>query len=117
MGKLYAIFDVFRKGSSLANPSAWKAGQVATNVAAFISALAVLSKAFGFDIPITDEQAIAIGSGVAAVASVANGVLTVATTDKIGLPPVAESGGSGGNQPAGNSEPPPSYNGNEYRGG
>jgi hypothetical protein len=104
MGKLYAIFDVFRKGSSLANPAPWKTGQVAANVAAFISACAVLAKYFGIEVPLTDEQAIAIGSGVAAVAAITNGMLTVATTDKIGLPTVDKSGGAGGDQPAGNGE-------------
>lgn len=104
MAKLLALFAVFRKGSALSNAEAWKGAQVATNVAALVIALGALAKAFGFDSGLTEEQALAIGGGVAAVASLVNGLLTVATTDKIGLPSVDDGGSTGRDQRDRNAE-------------
>lgn len=117
MAKLLALLAVFRKGAMLSNPEAWKGAQVATNVAALIVALGALAKAFGWDSGLTEEQALAIGGGVAAIASLANGMLTVATTDKIGLPAVDNGGSAGGDQRGGDSEPQSSVSEIDYRGG
>lgn len=117
MAKLLALFAVFRKGSALSNAEAWKGAQVATNVAALVIALGALAKAFGFDSGLTEEQALAIGGGVAAVASLVNGLLTVATTDKIGLPSVDDSGSAGRGERGGDGEPEGQSKGVEYLGG
>lgn len=85
MEKLKALFDLFRKGSKVANPAAWKEGQVtATVLAAVILAIVHLMSAFGFAVPIDLNTANAIATGIIAVVNV---VLTFTTTDKIGLPP------------------------------
>ena len=83
MGKLVALWRVFRKGEAVANPAAWKAGQIGvTAVAALLAALAQAAAAFGLEVPVDENQF--------AVVAVVNIVLTVATTRKIGLPAVGE---------------------------
>ena len=88
MGKLVALWRVFRKGEAVANPAAWKAGQIGvTAVAALLAALAQAAAAFGLEVPVDENQFAAVAGGAVAVVNI---VLTVATTRKIGLPAVGE---------------------------
>lgn len=84
MEKLKAILDLFRKGSSVSEPAKWKERQItATVLAGVILALVHLLSVFGVAIPLDMDTANAIAGGIIAIVNV---VLTVTTTDKIGLP-------------------------------
>ena len=85
MGKLLALLDLFRKGNQVADPQAWKAGQVnAAYLGALVLALVAVAKAFGFDLPMDRDTALLIGGGVFAFV---NWVLTIVTSRKAGILP------------------------------
>lgn len=87
--KLTASFDAFRKGSAVADPAAWKKGQITANaVGLALSALCHAIETFtSYRFPFSASDFDTIG---AAILVVVNGVLTVTTTEKIGiLPPKA----------------------------
>lgn len=83
MSKLLALFDLFRKGSVVADPALWKRRQIAASVLlpVFGSALAV-ARVFGCEIPVSDEQVAQVVGGLVVVINV---VLTFTTSDKVGL--------------------------------
>lgn len=84
MGKLWALFDVFRKGSSVSDPKLWKNGGGA--VIAVTSLLLALSKAarsFGYDLPLSEGDAGAIATGIVTAVGL---FITFATSSKVGLP-------------------------------
>jgi hypothetical protein len=84
--KIGAAFTVFQKGQIVANPAAWKAGQVGANVLlGFLAALVTLAKTFGYDIHISDQDLVHIAGAVAAIYGLFNAGVTVASSDKIGL--------------------------------
>lgn len=88
MKKLSAIFNLFRRGSQVADPALWKARQMeATAVAALIVAVLQTTEAFGYDFPMDPDTVTAIAVGFIAVV---NWVFTLTTTKKIGLPPLGE---------------------------
>lgn len=84
MAKLLALLNVFRKGEQVANPAAWKNGQVVANLAALVAAIAALLGTLGIIVEITDAQTLAIAGGVVAAYNV---VLTAITSRKVGLLP------------------------------
>lgn len=88
MGKLFAFLAVLRKGHAVANPAAWKAGQITGSVVAGLLAAAVaLAKAFGYELPLSDEELLAIGSAIVAIVGLfISPAVTVASSDKVGLP-------------------------------
>lgn len=89
MKALLALFDLFRKGSVVANPEAWKYGQITANVlGAFLWAVTTLAATLGFALPITQDQVNDLSAGLLAVINV---VLTVITSAKVGLPANPES--------------------------
>lgn len=84
MEKLKALWAVFRQGEAVANPKAWKSGQISvTMLAGLFIAIVQLAKAFGYEVPVDNETATAIAGGVLAATNV---VLTVVSSDKVGLP-------------------------------
>lgn len=84
MNKLKAIFALFRQGSTVADPKLWKERQITgTVLAGFILAVVHVLSAFGVAVPVDIDIANAIAAGVIAVVNV---ILTITTTDKIGLP-------------------------------
>jgi hypothetical protein len=90
MGKLAAIFGVLRKGASVANPAAWKRGQVtATALGGFFIALVQLLKQFGYDLPLDTDTATAVAGGIVAAV---NWALTIATSKTIGVPGMVPAG-------------------------
>jgi hypothetical protein len=94
--KLKALFAVFRQGAAVANPKAWKQGQItATILGGFFMALVTAAKAFGYDIPLDNDTALAVAGGLVAGA---NWILTIVTSKHVGLP---------GLQPAGVELPSP----------
>jgi NO-binding membrane sensor protein with MHYT domain len=89
MKKLLALFDVFKKGKMVADPVAWKTGQITGSiVAGLLASIVALAKVFGYELPITDDQIIAIGTAIVAIVGLfVSPAITVASTDKIGLQP------------------------------
>jgi len=86
--KLKAGLNVFRKGSEVANPEAWKAGQITgTIVGALLIALVNLAQAYNVQLPIDADSANAIGGGIVAVANI---LLTAATSRKAGILPAKQ---------------------------
>lgn len=90
--KIKALIDlpgVLRQGKMVANPEAWKKGQITAGViAGLLGAIITGCRAFGYDLPLTDDQILSIGSAVVAVVGLFwTPTATVVSTDKLGLPP------------------------------
>ena len=84
MGKLAALFSLFRKGNEIADPGKWKSHQITANsIAVFLASLLAVAKAFGLEIPVGDGD-IALAAG--GVLGVANIIGTIITSKKVGLP-------------------------------
>jgi hypothetical protein len=84
MDKFFALMSLFRKGAEVANPEAWKAGQINANIiAGLILAISHLADTFGFGLNLTTDQSVAIGTGVLVLVNV---VLTAVTSKRAGLP-------------------------------
>ena len=82
-----AFFVAFRQGKALANSATWKNRTVAANaLVALLGAAIAIAKGFGYDIQLDDATVSALGGGIAAFVCVANSVMHIATSDKVGLP-------------------------------
>jgi len=89
--KLKAGLNVFRKGSEVANPEAWKTGQITgTVIGALLLALVNLAQVYGIQLPIEADSANAIGGGIVAIANI---MLTAATSRRAGILPAIEQTG------------------------
>lgn len=85
MKLISSLWRVLQLGQSVANPAAWKTGQITGNaIIALLYAGANLSASIGFQIPASDEQISAVGLGLFALVNI---VLTVSTSKSVGLPP------------------------------
>lgn len=83
MNRISAIWQLFKAGQSVADPARWKSRQITVTVlGAVILAAVNLLTAFGMSIPVDMETANAIAGGIIAVVNV---VLTITTTEKIGI--------------------------------
>ena len=77
------LSDFFMKGASVANPAAWKKGQItSTALGGLILVVVNTASAFGVSIPIDLDGANAIG---AAILVIVNCVLTVTTSTTVGF--------------------------------
>lgn len=87
ISKITSVIDLFRKGVVVANPTAWKKGQVTVNTLATVLVAAIgVAKAFGYEIPITETEANTLATAVLIIVGLFNNVATVVSTDKVGLP-------------------------------
>jgi uncharacterized membrane protein len=95
MNKAFALFDLFRKGSAVADPAVWKnRSALVMALSALIVTAAQVAKGYGYDLGIDNDTASAIAGGIAAAVGLFS---TFATSDKVGvLPPK-----SGADTPAG----------------
>lgn len=83
-----AALTIFHEGKELENAATWKNTQLLGNhLATLIGAILVIAKAFGYQIPITDDQLPLIGGALAFFFGFANAILTVVTSSKIGFKP------------------------------
>lgn len=83
MDKILALFTVLRAGESVANPEAWKKGQITvTLLGGFLVAAANAAKAWGYNVPLDMDTANAVATGALGVWNI---YLTLATTKKVGL--------------------------------
>jgi hypothetical protein len=60
-------------------------------LAAFFGAVVAAAKAFGYDLPLTDEQLAQIGGAVLAIFGLFNTGATAASSEKVGLLPAKQS--------------------------
>jgi hypothetical protein len=93
----------FRQGSEVANAAAWKNGQITvTLLGGFMVTVLHLGDRYGVSLPIDTAQVNAIAAGVIALVNV---VLTVATSEKVGLPASGDGGKPAGGEPGGDGKP------------
>ena len=92
MDKILAALQVYRKGNAVANPTAWKNGQItASLLAGLLGALVALAKTFGYELPMSDDQLLTIGGAIIAIAGLfLNPTATVVSSDKVGLSAINE---------------------------
>ncbi len=91
--KMKALIDlpkILEQGKTVSNPEAWKRGQITAGViAGLIGAVVTAARAFGYDLPLTDDQILTIGSAVVTIMGLFwTPTVTVISTDKIGIKPV-----------------------------
>jgi sugar (pentulose or hexulose) kinase len=109
--KLIALFDVFRKGREVSNVEQWKQGTInAGAVAAALSALFGLLRAYGVSVPLDDAQIANLGVGIVAIGGVLVSLLTAATSARAGILPARDGalqrvGEAGELSPTGNNAP------------
>lgn len=93
MNKLYAFLNLFRKGAVISDATLWKQRQVtATVLGSLIMAVVGVLDAYGYNLPIDNETALAIAGGVLGVVNVC---LTYVSSDKIGVGRKPEDSGLG----------------------
>jgi len=82
---MFKWLDLFRKGEMVANPVAWKTGQITVAVLTpLILGSCSLLKLAGFEIPIDEALANQIALAIIAISTI---VLTLTTSDKVGVLP------------------------------
>lgn len=102
MAKLLALLNLFRQGNAVANPAVWKnRGMFTAALVAVLAAAERVSAAFGYPLGVTDNDNVAIATGISAAVHV---VLTLVTSDKVGLPTVDGGGSTGGGESGGDGE-------------
>lgn len=83
--RIKSVLKLFNHGQVVANPEAWKKGQVTTNVLiGFIWSLFEVTAAYGYAIPIPVDAEIVDGTAIAILA-VSNWAFTLVSSDKIGF--------------------------------
>ena len=83
MNKFTALLNLFRKGSAVADPAAWKKRHITTAALAGVILAAVHAlEAFGYALPIDADDAAVLAASVLVLADL---VLVPVTTEKIGL--------------------------------
>ena len=88
-----AFFVAFQKGKQLASSATWKNRTIATNaLVAFLGAVLLIAKGFGYDIHLDQDTLAALAGGIAAIVPVFNAIMHVITSAKVGLPTMGQSG-------------------------
>ena len=83
IAKMKALMAVLKKGRSVADPAKWKARQItATALTGAIWAAIQAAEAFGYARPIDEATVDSVAVGVLAIA---NWVLTLSTSEKVGV--------------------------------
>lgn len=89
------LIDAFRAlqaGKELANAKTWKQVQLLTaNLTILLGAAVSIAGAMGHPIPLTGEQITTLVSALAVLVGLFNSYTTVATTERIGVQPAADS--------------------------
>lgn len=83
ISKLRAGMALMRAGKVVADPKKWKSRQITSSMlVAVLWAVVQAANAFGMEVPVDEQTVDGIAIGIL---SVVNLVLTIATTDKIGV--------------------------------
>lgn len=81
-----AFFTLFQQGKVISNAATWKNRQIAGNaMVGLLSSALVIAGGFGVAINVDADTINAAGAGIAALVTIANAVLTVITSDKVGV--------------------------------
>jgi hypothetical protein len=81
------VIEVLRKGNILKNPETWKNRQLAVNsIGVIVGFVVAISNMMGYKVFLDAESIASIGGTVWALVSMFNSWVTVASTEKIGLP-------------------------------
>lgn len=85
--KIKALFAVLKKGEQVADPASWKNRQVAVSaVTGLLVAVVAGSKAFGYDLGVSDAQIESAVIGGASVIGLGMSIwTTLATSRKVGI--------------------------------
>lgn len=95
MGKVKALFNLFKAGEEVGNAAAWTNRTIIFNL---LVALVAVGAAFGFKINIDADTLTSLAGGIIAAVSVGNSVMHAITDHRAGVP-VRPDGGT--NAPAG----------------
>lgn len=77
------LITAFKAGKAIANPTAWKKGQVHVNqIVALLAVLLAVARFAGIDLHMDDDTLAAVGAGVFALV---NWLCTVVSTDRVGI--------------------------------
>jgi hypothetical protein len=81
---------VFQEGKMVANPEAWKKGQItASLLAGFFASVIAIADLFGYQLAgISQEQLLTVATGIITAFGIFHPIATVISTDKIGTKPV-----------------------------
>ena len=83
--KAKVAFTLLQKGKAVADPAKWKSRQItATMLTGVIWAAIQVAEAFGYAIPVDETTVDSVAVGVLAAV---NWVLTLSTSEKIGMQP------------------------------
>lgn len=83
IAKLRAVLGVFEAGKVVANPKAWKRGQITTTaIVSLLWAGVSTANAFGNPLPVDKDLIDLLAVGILGVG---NWIVTVVSTDKIGI--------------------------------
>lgn len=78
-----AAYTLLQKGKAVADPAKWKSHQItATALTGVIWAALQVAEVFGYAIPVDEQTVDSIAVGILALV---NWVLTLSTSDKVGL--------------------------------
>ena len=85
---IFSIPDILRQGQAVANPTLWKTHQISVSLlVSFMGSMLLFVKLFlGWEINVSEEDLTTIGSAALVLFGMYNSVVTVASTEKIGLP-------------------------------
>lgn len=93
------LIDAFRAlqaGKELANAKTWKQVQLWTShLTVLLGAAVSIAGAMGYPIPLTGEQITTLVSAIAVLVGLFNSFTTVATTERMGVQPAADSNNAG----------------------
>ena len=83
--KVKTAFSLIKKGKAVADPAKWKSRQItATALTGVLWAAIQTAEAFGYAIPVDEATVDSVAVGVLAAV---NWVLTLSTSEKVGLQP------------------------------
>jgi hypothetical protein len=82
-----AFLEAFQKGKMIKNAIAAKNIQLFSSaVGAFLIAVNIVATGFGYHIPLDDNTLNQVGAGMGSIYLFVNAILTVVSSEKVGLP-------------------------------
>jgi hypothetical protein len=83
---VFSIPEALKQGKMVANPVAWKQGQITVAfLAGFLGMMVAVLPLFGYTLDVDEVTLNSIAGGILAVYGVYNQVATAASTDKVGI--------------------------------
>ena len=80
------IWTALSKGKEVANPATWKNRQNTINIVMALLGVGLFVLRFsGVDIQVSDDDLMLIATGIATILGAVNGIMTTASSTKVGL--------------------------------